>query len=79
MEITLNPATVPIHNHIESAQFYDRILGFEFVKEWGHFAVLKVNSTLSLGFDTDENFFTLPLTFKMKDTQFMKYWCVSNR
>ncbi len=70
MEITLNHTIVPSHNHVESARFYERIFGFEFVKVWGHFAVVKVNSTFTLDFDTDENFSTLHFAFKVNDTQF---------
>jgi len=66
MEITLNHTIVPSHNNVESARFYERILGFEFVKEWGHFAVVKVNSTFTLDFDTDENFSTLHFAFSQK-------------
>ncbi len=40
------------------------------MKEWGHFAVVKVNSTLTLDFDTEENFSTIHLAFKVNDTQF---------
>ena len=69
MEITLNHTIIPAHNNVKSARFYERIFGFEFVKEWGHFAVVKVNSTLTLDFDTDENFSTLHLAFKVDDTQ----------
>ncbi len=70
MEITLNHTIVPAHNNVESARFYERIFGFDFVKEWGHFAVVKVNSTLTLDFDTDENFSTIHLAFKVNDSQF---------
>jgi catechol 2,3-dioxygenase-like lactoylglutathione lyase family enzyme len=70
MEITLNHTIVPSHNHVESARFYERIFGFEFVKEWGHFAVVKVNSTFTLAFDTDENFTTLHFAFKVNESQF---------
>ncbi len=56
MEITLNHTIVPSHNNVESAKFYERIFGFEFVKEWGHFAVVRVNPTLVL------DFITVPLT-----------------
>ena len=70
MEITLNHIIVPSKNNVESAKFYERIFGFEFVKEWGHFAVVKVNSTLTLDFDTQENFSTIHFAFKVSDQQF---------
>ena len=64
MKITLNHTIVPAQNNVESAQFYERIFGFEFVKEWGHFAVVKVNSTLTLDFDTNKDFSTLHLVLR---------------
>jgi catechol 2,3-dioxygenase-like lactoylglutathione lyase family enzyme len=70
MEITLNHTIVPSINNVESARFYDRIFGFRFVKEWGHFAVVKVNSRLTLDFDTQENFCINHYAFKVSDLQF---------
>ena len=70
MEITLNHTIVASKDNIESARFYERIFGFEFIKEWGHFAVVKVNSTLTLDFDTQENFSKSHYAFKVSDQQF---------
>ena len=70
MEITLNHTIIPSKNNVESARFYERIFGFHFLKEWGHFAVVQVNSTLTLDFDTQENFSSLHYAFKVNDQQF---------
>ena len=70
MEITLNHTIVASKNNVESAKFYQKIFGFEFIKEWGHFAVVKVNSTLTLDFDTQENFSKNHYAFKVNDQQF---------
>lgn len=70
MEITLNHTIIPSKNNVESARFYERIFGFHFVKEWGHFAVVQVNSTLTLDFDTQESFSSLHYAFKVSDEQF---------
>jgi catechol 2,3-dioxygenase-like lactoylglutathione lyase family enzyme len=70
MEITLNHTIVPSHDHVESAKFYTRIFGFEFVKEWGHFAVVKVNTTLSLDFMVKNDFSSNHYAFKVSDQQF---------
>jgi len=70
MEITLNHTIVASIDNVESAKFYQKIFGFEFVKEWGHFAVVKVNSTLTLDFDTQENFSRSHYAFKVSDQQF---------
>jgi len=70
MEITLNHTIVPAHDHVASARFYEHIFGFEFVKEWGHFAVVNVNSTLTLDFCNRENFSSIHYAFKVSDDQF---------
>ena len=70
MEITLNHTIVPSHDNVESAQFYERIFGFEFVKVWGHFAVVKVNPTLTLDFMNEEDFASLHYAFKVSEQQF---------
>jgi len=70
MEITLNHTIVPSKNNVESAKFYEKIFGFEFIKEWGHFAVVKVNSTLTLDFDTRDHFSKNHYAFKVSDQEF---------
>ncbi len=70
MEITLNHTIVPSHDNVESAKFYARILGFDFLKEWGGFAVVKVNSTLSLDFEVQEGFKAAHYAFKVSEEQF---------
>jgi len=70
MEITLNHTIVPSHDNVSSAKFYSRIFGFEYVKEWGPFAVLKVNSTLTFDFMDKDEFQSLHYAFKVDDQQF---------
>ncbi|PCI27607.1 MAG: bleomycin resistance protein [SAR324 cluster bacterium] len=70
MEITLNHTIVPSYSNVESARFYERIFGFEFLKEWGHFAVVKVNQTLTLDFINSDNFSSLHYAFKVSEQQF---------
>ncbi len=70
MEITLNHTIVPSHDNVMSAKFYERIFGFEFVKEWGHFAVVKVNSTLALDFIVENDFSSNHYAFKVSEQQF---------
>jgi len=71
MEITLNHTIVPAHDRVTSAKWYEEVFGFAFLKEWGHFAVVRVNSTFTLDFVTREK----PLSFhhyafKVNDQQF---------
>ena len=70
MEITLNHTIVPSHDNIIAAKFYERIFGFEFVKEWGPFTVVKVNSTLTLDFTVDNEFSSNHYAFKVSELQF---------
>ncbi len=71
MEITLNHTIVPAHDRVESAKWYAEIFGFEFVKEWGHFAVVKVNSTLTLDFMNEEDGFPFHhYAFKVDEREF---------
>ena len=70
MEITLNHTIVPAHDNVKSAKFYESLFGFQFVKEWGHFAVVKVNSTLTLDFLTKVSFSSMHYAFKVSDQQF---------
>ncbi|CAG22126.1 VOC family protein [Photobacterium profundum] len=70
MEITLNHTIVSSHDNVSSAKYYERIFGFEFIKVWGHFAVVKVNQTLSLDFMNASDFSTQHYAFKVSDVQF---------
>ena len=70
MEITLNHTIVHSKNKIDSAKFYEEIFGFEFIKEWGPFAVVRVNPTLLLLFGTQDDFSKAHYAFKVTDQQF---------
>ena len=70
MEVTLNHTIVPTHDNVASARFYERIFGFDFVKVWGHFAVVKVNPTLTLDFMNRDDFSSLHYAFKVSEQQF---------
>ncbi|PCJ46373.1 MAG: bleomycin resistance protein [Moraxellaceae bacterium] len=70
MEITLNHTIVPTHDNVASAKFYQNIFGFKFIKEWHVFAVVKVNSTLTLDFMNKDNFSSLHYAFKVSEQQF---------
>ena len=70
MEITLNHTIVPSRNNIQSAEFYSQIFGFEFIKEWRNFAIVKVNSTLTFDFMNEDEVQSLHYAFKVNDQQF---------
>ncbi|CAI6143878.1 MAG: hypothetical protein SPLUMA1_SPLUMAMAG1_01505 [uncultured Sulfurimonas sp.] len=71
MEITLNHTIVYVKDNVASAKLYEYIFGFEFVKVWGHFAVLKVNETLTFDFISKEDKFTkMHYAFKVSEKEF---------
>ncbi|MBL1244783.1 MAG: VOC family protein [Sulfurimonas sp.] len=71
MEITLNHTIVYVKDNVASAKLYEYIFGFEFVKEWGPFAVLKVNETLTFDFMIKEGKFTkMHYAFKVSEKEF---------
>ena len=70
MEITLNHTIINSISNVESAKFYERIFGFKFLKEWGNFAVVQANSTLTLDFLTKEKFSKQHYAFKVNNEQF---------
>lgn len=70
MEITINHTIVPSKDKVAAAKFYEKIFGFEFIKEWDGFAVVKVNSTFTLDFMHQENFTINHYAFKVTDDQF---------
>lgn len=70
MEITLNHTIINSKNNIESAKFYERVFGFKFVKVWEHFAVVKVNSTLTFDFLTKDKFSKNHYAFKVSEKEF---------
>jgi catechol 2,3-dioxygenase-like lactoylglutathione lyase family enzyme len=70
MAITLNHTIVPSHNKAEAARFYSQIFGFDYIGEFAHFIVVKVNDTLSLDFDDREKFEPHHYAFKVTETEF---------
>lgn len=70
MTITLNHTIVPCINKEESAKFYCRIFGFEYIGEFSHFIVIRVNDTLSLDFDDRDNFDSNHYAFKVSEQEF---------
>ncbi|HTJ54070.1 MAG TPA: VOC family protein [Nitrosospira sp.] len=70
MAITLNHTIVPSHNKVEAARFYSRIFGFDYIGEFSHFIVVKVNETLSLDFDNREKFESHHYAFKVSEPEF---------
>ena len=70
MEITLNHTIIPSQDNVKSARFYARIFGFDFFKEWEEFAMVRVNSTLTLDFEIQEGFKSIHYAFKVSEEQF---------
>ena len=70
MAITLNHTIVPCFNHIESAKFYCRLFGFEYIGEFSRFIVIRVNDTLCLDFDSRDKFESNHYAFKVSEDEF---------
>ncbi|MDP1557575.1 MAG: VOC family protein [Nitrosomonas sp.] len=70
MTITLNHTIVPCFDNIESANFYCRLFGFEYIGEFSRFIVVRVNDTLSLDFDSREKFESNHYAFKVSEQEF---------
>lgn len=56
MAIVLNHTIVPAHDKVAAARFFARIFGLRFNKTSGHFAPVRVNRTLTLLFDEENEF-----------------------
>lgn len=70
MAITLNHTIVPCLDKVESAKFYCRIFGFEYVGPFSHFIVVRVNDTLCIDFDNQETFSSIHYAFKVSEQEF---------
>jgi catechol 2,3-dioxygenase-like lactoylglutathione lyase family enzyme len=71
MTIELNHTIVPARDKEESARFYERMFGFEYVGAMGHFTPVKIKSqSLTLDFDQDEGFTPRHYAFKVSETEF---------
>ena len=70
MALNLDHTIVPANDKEESVWFIARILGLEYQGPWGHFAPLKINDTLTLDFDTREQFEGHHYAFLASDGEF---------
>lgn len=70
MAITLNHTIVPCFNNDESAKFYCRLFGFEYIGEFSRFIVVRVNDTLCLDFDSRDKFESNHYAFKVSEQEF---------
>jgi catechol 2,3-dioxygenase-like lactoylglutathione lyase family enzyme len=70
MAITLNHTIIPAHNKVDSAKFYSRLFGFEYIGVFGPFIVVRVNDTLSLDFSNKTSFDSHHYAFKVTEEEF---------
>jgi len=70
MTIVLDHTIVPARDKEESARFFARIFGLAYEGPQSHFAPVRVNETLTLDFDTDENFQAHHYAFKVSGAEF---------
>ena len=70
MTITLNHTIVPAYDKEETAKYYSRLFGFEYIGVLGPFIVVRVNDTLCLDFSTKESFDSHHYAFKVTENEF---------
>ena len=70
MTITLNHTIVPCFDNVESAKFYCKLFGFEYIGEFSRFIVVRVNDTLCLDFDSRDKFESNHYAFKVSEQEF---------
>src|SRR4029453_3272371 len=70
MAITLNHTIVPSRDKERSAQWFARLMGFEYAGLNGHFAAVRVNDTLTVDRDNSDPFEGHPYAFLVNDEEF---------
>lgn len=70
MAIILNHTVVPAHDKEASARFLAEIFGLKYEGTNGHFAPVRVNEMLTLGFDNAKNFDFHHYAFHVSDEEF---------
>ena len=70
MTITLNHTIVPTRDKGAAAEFFARIFGLCADPKGDHFALVRINDTLTLLFDDDEEFESHPYAFHVSDAEF---------
>jgi catechol 2,3-dioxygenase-like lactoylglutathione lyase family enzyme len=69
MAITLNHTIVPAHDKKASAEFFARLFGLG-VEDFAHFAVVRINDSLTLDFDDRDKFDSHHYAFRVSDEEF---------
>ncbi|GLR88859.1 VOC family protein [Bradyrhizobium iriomotense] len=70
MTITLNHTIVPARDKRAAAKFFACIFGLHADPKGGHFASVRINETLTLLFDDDEEFESHHYAFHVNDADF---------
>jgi catechol 2,3-dioxygenase-like lactoylglutathione lyase family enzyme len=70
MTILLDHTIVPAKDKEESARFFARIFGLDYAGPMSHFAPVRVNDSLTLDFDQDDEFESHHYAFRVSDEEF---------
>ena len=70
MTIMLDHTIVPARDKEASARFFARIFGLEYAGPMSHFAPVRVNDTLTLDFDHDDEFDSHHYAFRVSEAEF---------
>lgn len=68
--IELDHTIVPARDRVAAARWFSQVFGLPYEGEWGHFAPVKVNGTLTLDFTTSRRFEPHHLAFKVSEDVF---------
>ena len=66
----LDHTIVPARDNEASARFFARIFGLDYAGTASHFAPVRVNDSLTLDFDQDDEFESHHYAFKVGDAEF---------
>ena len=70
MTIMLDHTIVPARDKEASARFFARIFGLEYAGPMSHFAPVRVNDTLTLDFDHDDEFDSHHYAVRVSEAEF---------
>lgn len=70
MTIVLNHTVVPARDKVAAARFFANIFGLPFGAGSGHFALVRVNDSLTLLFSGDGSFGSQHYAFHVSDAEF---------
>jgi catechol 2,3-dioxygenase-like lactoylglutathione lyase family enzyme len=66
----LDHTIVPAKDKVASAEFFAKVMGLQYEGAMGHFAPVRINSTMTMDFDNREAFESHHYAFMVSDEEF---------